>query len=445
MIIVDRELERREEEGRPVRVGLVGAGYMGRAIAFQILSAMKGMRLVAVSNRNVEHAARCYRDAGVDFQSVGSVSAVEDAVARGRYAVTDDAQLLCKAEGIDAIIDATGEFEFGAQVAVEAIRNGKHLILMNAELDSAIGPILKVHADRAGVVYTYTDGDEPGVAMNLYRFVKTIGYRPVAMGQIKGFLDRYRNPDTQAAFAAKHKQKAAMVSSFADGSKLALESTIMANGTGFRPAVRGMHGFPCAHVKDLLTRLPLEQLMDGGVVDFALGAEPHSGAFVVGYNEDPVKQQYMSYFKMGDGPLYMFYIPFHLPHLQLPLTVARAALFGDATLAPLGAPVCDTGAFAKRDLKAGEVIDGMGGFTCYGLIDTFEVSRKENLLPMSLAQGCRLKRDVRKDQPVTYGDVDVPRGRVCDKLRSEQEAHFFGRPAPTHPPAEQPSSPHPLA
>jgi predicted homoserine dehydrogenase-like protein len=430
MIIVDRELERRAEEGRPVRVGLVGAGYMARGIALQIVSAMKGMRLVAVSNRTIENATRCYRDAGVDsIEEVDSVSALEDAAARGRYAVTDDAQLLCEAESIDAIIDATGEFEFGAHVAVDTIRNGKHLILMNAELDSAIGPILKVHADRAGVVYTYTDGDEPGVAMNLYRFVKTIGYRPVAMGQLKGFLDRYRNPDTQAGFAAKHKQKAAMVSSFADGSKLSLESTIMGNGTGFRPAVRGMQGYPCAHVNELLTRLPQDQLMNGGLVDFALGAAPHSGAFVVGYNEEPVKRQYMSYFKMGDGPFYMFYTPYHLPHLQLPLTVARAVLFGDATLAPLGAPVCDTGTFAKRDLKAGEVLDGMGGFTCYGLIDTIEASRRDNLLPMSFSQGCRLKRDLPKDQAVTYADVDVPPGRLCDKLRAEQEAHFFGNTA----------------
>ncbi len=427
MIIVDRELERREKEGRPVRVGLVGAGYMARGIALQLLSPVKGMRLVAISNRHVEPAMRCYQDAGVSsVQRVDSAGALEDAAASGRYSVTEDAGLLCKAESIDAIIDATGEYEFGAHVAVEAIRNRKHLILLNAELDAAVGPILKVKADRAGVVYTYTDGDEPGVGMNLYRLVQSIGCKPVAMGQIKGLLDRYRNPDTQAAFAAKYKQKPAMVASFADGSKLSLESTVMANATGFRPAVRGMHGFPCAHVKDLLNRLPVAQMLEGGVVDFALGAEPYNGAFVVGYNEHPIKRQYMSYFKMGDGPFYMFYIPFHLPHLQLPLSVARAVLFNDATVAPLGAPVCDTGAFAKRDLKAGEVLDGMGGFTCYGLIDTMDASRRENLLPMSLSPSCRLRRDVRKDQPVTYRDVELPPGRLCDKLRSEQEAHFFG-------------------
>jgi predicted homoserine dehydrogenase-like protein len=332
--------------------------------------------------------------------------------------------LLCRAENIEAIIDATGEVEFGAHVVMEAIKHGKHVILMNAELDATVGPILKVYAEKAGVVLTYTDGDEPGVEMNLYRFVKTIGYKPVLMGQIKGFLDRYRNPETQRGFAEKHRQKAAMVASFADGSKLCLESVIMANATGFKPGTRGMFGHRCAHVKDLLKLFTPDQLLQGGLVDFALGAEPHTGAFVMGYNDHPIKKEYMSYFKMGDGPFYMFYTPYHLPHLQLPLTVARAVLFRDATLTPLGGPVCDTGTFAKRDLKAGEVLDGMGGFTCYGLIDTYEVSRKENFLPMALCQGCRLKRDVPKDQVISYADIELPPGRLCDKLRAEQTEYF---------------------
>ena len=212
MVIVDTALEKREKEGNPIRVALVGAGYMGRGIALEIVTAMVGMKLVAVSNRRLSEAKRAYTEAGVDsVVTVSSADELEGAIAKGRYAVTEDAMLLCRAGNIEAIIDATGEVEFGAHVAMEAIKHGKHVIMMNAELDSSIGPILKVYADRAGVVLTYTDGDEPGVAMNLYRFVKSIGYKPVMMGQIKGFLDRYRNPDTQKAFAEKHKQKAAMV------------------------------------------------------------------------------------------------------------------------------------------------------------------------------------------------------------------------------------------
>ena len=219
MLIVDTALAKRAAAGNPVRVAMVGAGYMARGIALQILTAMPGIRLVAISNRTLSQAERAYREAGVEVSSaVGTVAQLEQAIRDNRFVVTDDPMLLCQAGDVEAVIETTGEVEFGTRVAFEAIRNGKHVILINAEIDASVGPILKVHADRAGVVYTYTDGDEPGVAMNLFRFVDSMGYKPVLMGQIKGFLNRYRNPDTQKEFAEKHKQKAAMVASFADGS-----------------------------------------------------------------------------------------------------------------------------------------------------------------------------------------------------------------------------------
>lgn len=428
MIILDTALAKRLAAGNPIRVGMVGAGYMARGIALQILTAMPGIRLVAISNRTPAQAERAYRDAGAEVSgSVADGGALDAAIRAGRYVVTDDPMLLCRSGPIEAIIETTGEVEFGSQVALEAIRNGKHVILMNAEVDASIGPILKVYADRAGVVYTYTDGDEPGVAMNLLRFVDSMGYRPVLTGQIKGFLDHYRNPETQRGFAEKYQQKAAMVASFADGSKLALESAIIGNATGFVPGKRGMYGHTCAHVKDLLQKFDVAAFANGGMVDFVLGAEPHTGAFVMAYNDHPVKKKYMAYFKFGEGPLYMFYTPYHLPHMQLPHSVARAVLFADPTLTPRGAPVCDTVAVAKRDLKAGERLDGMGGFTCYGLVDRYETLRAEDALPMALSVDCRLKRDIAKDQPIRNQDVELPPGRTCDRLRAEQTAHFAGK------------------
>lgn len=425
MIIVDTALANRLHSGNPVRVAMVGAGYMARGIALQIITAMPGIRLVAISNRDVAKAEGAYRGAGVDSVTrVETAAQLEDAIANGRYAVTDDPHLLCAAGGVEAIIETTGDVEFGTRVAFDAIGNGKHIVLMNAEVDASVGPILKVHADRAGVVYTYSDGDEPGVAMNLFRFVDSMGYKPVLMGQIKGFLNRYRNPDTQREFAKKHDQKPAMVASFADGSKLAIESAIMGNATGFVPGVRGMIGHEVPHVKELMKRYRPEDFAAGGQVDFALGAEPHTGAFVMAFNDHPEKMKYMSYFKFGEGPLYMFYTPYHLPHMQLPHTVARAVLFKDPTLAPIGAPVCDTVSMAKRDLKAGERLDGMGGFTCYGMVDSYENCRRNDDLPIALSVDCVLKRDVAKDQPISYRDVELPAGRLCDKLRAEQTSHF---------------------
>jgi predicted homoserine dehydrogenase-like protein len=177
-------------------------------------------------------------------------------------------------------------------------------------------------------------------------------------------------------------------------------------------------------VRDTLRLFALDELLAGGIVDYVLGAEPHTGAFVLGYTDHPIKQEYLRYFKMGDGPLYAFYTPYHLPHLQVVPTIARAALFGDATVAPRGAPVCDVLTVAKRDLKAGEVLDGIGGFTCYGTVDNAEVTRRDNLLPMGLSEGCRLVRDVGRDQAIAYDDVVLPEGRLADRLRAEQAAHF---------------------
>lgn len=425
MIIVDTALERREKDGQPIRVGIVGAGYMGRGIASQLLRPPAGMRLAAISNRTLSKAEDALRASGrKEFEVVRTVQQLDSAISHGQVSVTDDAMLLCSASNIDVIIDATSDLECGAAVVVSALEHRKHVVLLNAVLDATVGPILKTYADRNGVVITYTDGDEPGVAVNLFRFVKTIGLRPVAAGNLKGLLDPYRNPDTQKAFAERVNQTASMITSFADGTKLSMECTILANSTGLRVGKRGMYGPKCAHVKDALNLFPREQLVHGGLVDFLIGAEPHTGVFVIGHGEDPVNAQYMNFFKMGDGPFYLFYTPFHLPQVQVISTIARAALFHDATTSPIGRPVCDVLTIAKRDLRAGEMLDGIGGFTCYGVIENADVAQRQDALPMGLSERCRLKRNIPKDQTITYNDVELPPGRLSDKLRTEQNQFF---------------------
>lgn len=434
MIILDTALARRAEEGRPVRVALVGAGYMARCIALQMVSSVRGMELVVIANRTPEKAETAFHEAGVpDPVRVSTTAQLEQAIAQGRPAVTDDALMMCRAEGIDAVIEATGHVEFGTQVCFESLRNGKHVILLSAEIDASVGPILKTYADSAGLVYTYTDGDEPGVGMNLYRLLDSMGYRPVLMGQLKGMLDRYRNPDTQQDFAKRYGQNPTVLASFADGSKLALEATIMGNATGFVPQVRGMKGYPLAHINDMLAEFTADDFAEEGFVEFALGAAPHTGAFVICHNDHPAKRHLMGYLKMGEGPLYMFYQPFHLPPWQIVHSVGRAVVFNDPTSTPRGAPVCDSITYAKRDLRAGERLDGMGGFTCYGLVERYDVCRRENYLPMAISLDCVLVRDIAKDEPITYDDVTLPPDRLCDRLRVEQDQRFpvqAGAPAP---------------
>lgn len=425
VILTDTALAKRLQANNPVRVAMVGAGYMSQCIALQIIQATPGMRLVAISNRTPAKAEQVFRDAGVnETVRASTAAALENAISRNQYVVTDDPSIIWEAGSVEAVIEVTGDPEFGTRVAYESLCHGKHVILLNAEVDASVGAILKTYADRSGVVYSYTDGDEPGVMMNLFRLVESMGCKPMLVGQLKGMLDRYRTPATQREFAEKFNVNAAIVSSFADGSKLNLESAIMGNATGFSPAIRGMHGHPCAHVKDLMGKFNLDDFKDGGLVEYVLGAEPHTGAFVMAYNEQPVRGKLLAYLKMGAGPFYMFYTPYHLPPMQLPHSVARAVLFNDPTITPRGAPTCDTIAYAKRDLKTGERLDGMGGFTNYGLVDKYAVCRKGDFLPMAVSLDCTMKRDIPKDQPITYADVSLPRDRMVDKLRAEQIARF---------------------
>lgn len=424
-MIVDTALTERHEAGRPIRVGLVGAGFMGRSMTRQMLQFTHGMRVVAIANRTLEHAERCFADADAGKATrVADIEGLDSAIRDGIPAVTDEPALLCASGEIDAILEATGELEHGARVAMAAIAGGKHLVLVNAELDATVGPMLKVHADRAGVVITNADGDEPGVAMNLVRFVRAIGVRPVMAGNVKGFLDPYRNPDTQRGFAEKWGLSPKMATSFADGTKQSMECTVLSNATGFRVARRGMSGHKVGHVREVLGVVDVDELVAQPLVEYLLGAEPGSGAFAVGFDPDPDRASYMEYFKMGDGPLYVFYRPFHLTHLEAPLSVARAVLFRDPTITPMGAPVSEVVAIAKRDLIAGEELDGVGGYACYGSIDRTESARGDNILPMGLTDGAILRRPVPKDQTVTMDDVDLPPGRLIDELWMEQARHF---------------------
>ena len=432
MTAIDELLKQRHDQGNPIKIALVGAGAAAKMIALHLLVAPpKGIRLVAIGNRTLTHAQQAFSDAGVrSVTTATTAAALDGAIAKGGAAVTDNGLLVCEASNVDAIVDCTGTIDYGARLATCAIQHRKHVILVNSELDATLGPILKVQADRAGVTFTNADGDEPGVAMTLLRYLRSIGLVPVAAGNLKGMVDRYRTPETQRGFAAEYSMNPNIVTSFADGTKLAMEATVIANATGFKVGKRGMYGPPCAHVKEIVNHLPLKQLLDGGLVDYALGAEPYTGAFVVVHEEHPLKQKHLGYLKMGKGPLYVFYTPFHLPHIQLASTLGRAVLGQDATVAPLGGPVCEVATVAKKALKRGDVLDGVGGFASYGVIENSPAFNADELLPMGLSEGCRLTRDIAKDEPIRCADVEVPPGRFADKLHAEQRDHFSSHAGP---------------
>ena len=307
VIAADTVLAQRESDGNPVRVAMVGAGVTARMIALQLATPIPGMRLVAIANRTVKKATQAFSNAGVpEAEVVLDLGRLEENIDKGRASVVEEPNLVCQAGNIDVIVEVTGTVEFGAHVASAAIRHRKHVVLVNAELDSTVGPILKFHAERAGVVLTNTDGDEPGVAMTLLRYLRSVGLKPVAAGNLKGMIDRYRTPETQRDFATKYNQDAAKVTSFADGTKLSMETCILANATGFKVGQRGMYGPKCAHVREMAKLLPLDQLLTDGLVDYALGAEPHTGAFVIVHEEHPRKQKELGLLQVGRWTLLRF-------------------------------------------------------------------------------------------------------------------------------------------
>lgn len=425
MTAVLRALEARAAAGDPIRVGLVGAGYAGRGFATRVIRRSSGIELVAVANRTIGEAERAYLDAGVDSPGhVGSAADLDVAIRNHRPVVTDDPTVLTDAAAIEAIVEATGDVEFGAQVAVRAIAAGKHLILINAELDSTLGPLLKTRADAAGVVMTDMAGDQPAVIMDLVDEIRLLGFRPILAGNIKSLLDHRRTPETQAEFARAHGQRPRMVTSFADGTKIAAEMAVVANATGFGVAARGMLGPRAQRVEQASGLFDLEALLERPIVDYLLGAEPSFGVFVLGFEDDVLTRDYMHFYKMGTGPVYTFYRPFHLGPLETVQSVARAVLFHDPAVAPLGAPVTEVVAHAKRPLRAGETLDGIGGFTVYGLLENTGTARRERLLPMGLTDGATMVHAVEIDVALTFDDVTLAPDRLASRLWFEQADRF---------------------
>ena len=427
--MIDRDLQRLEDSVRPIRVGLVGAGYIGVPAAVQLIRHVPGIRVAAIASHQLTDAGKAYHLTGQEKPvTAETVSQVNQAVYQNHPVIAADGLLLAQSDEIDVILDLTSSIEGGAALTVTAIEHGKHVVGYNAELSATVGPILKQKADRAGVVITEADGDQPGVLMNLYRFIVSMGMRPVLCGNIKGLEDHYRTPETQQSFAAKWGQKPHMVTSFADGTKISFEQAVIANATNMRVAKRGMIGLqvaPGTSVEEAAKQYDTEALLAGlGIVDFVIGAAPAPGVFILAASDDALHQQFMRYYKMGDGPLYCFTRPYHLCHLEIAGSIARAALYGDATVAPQGGLHVEVVATAKRDLHPGDKLDGIGQFMLYGQCENADVLQREVLLPMGLAEGAVVQREIARDEVLRVRDVQMPPERLVDRLRQEQDAYF---------------------
>ena len=402
-----------------ISVAVAGAGLMGRGTIRQI-NLTPGMCASLVINRSIERAVDALIDCGTDAADIvvsNRCNELQEAIHARRPAVTSCVQALRDLEGIDAAVEVTGAVEYGASMAMHAIAGGKHVIMMNAETDATVGCALKQLADEAGVVYSNSDGDQPGVLKRLVDYVAGLGFDVVAAVNCKGFMNVHATPDSIRQWALKQNTSLPMTTAFTDGTKMNIENAVLCNATGLVPEVRGMHG-----VKTDLSRA-LEDCTTAfqrrGIVDYTLGGNFGGGVFVIGYGDDPVMvQPYMKYLKMGDGPNYLFFRPYHLCHMETPLSIAEAVLDHEPTIAPLGAPVVEVIAIAKRDLHAGDTLDGIGGYTIYGEIDT--VGRAANLLPVGLADGVRITQPISRGQPIPVAAVELNDASLLVRLRQQQ-------------------------
>lgn len=427
MIIADKFLQAREKEGKPIRVGLWGAGEMAKGMVNQVMKYVPGMEVAAIANRTLSKAIDIYEYVGFSAEVCNDKVSLQQCLSSGGFAVTDKASLLCEVEGLDLLVECTGTIDYAAHLIMKAIEHKKHVLLFNPEVDATVGPILKVYADRAGVMLSGCEGDQPGVIMNLFRFVKGLGLTPLLCGNIKGLQDFYRNPTTQANFAAQWEMSPNMVTSFADGTKISIEQACVANATGMGVAKRGMYGYDYrGHIDDMVAMYDIEELKRlGGIVDYVVGPKPAPGVFVFATTDDPLTKRNLHYMKLGEGPLYSFYIPYHLIYFEIPNSIARMVLFNDVVMAPIGGPIVEVITHAKTDLKAGKVLDNIGGYDTYGQCDNATTVRKENLLPIGLAEGAVLKRDIAKDEVISFADVEMPEETLTQRLYKEQIEMFF--------------------
>lgn len=430
MLNMNRKLIKREQEGKIIRTGIVGAGQMGRGMVTQ-MALMHGITPAIVSDIQVQNAVNAFKYAGISDDDIAIAKTLEEAnryMEAGKYVACEDANFISETNLVEVAIDATGVPDVGAHVATESMKNGKHVVMLNVETDVVIGPYLKRLAEQNGVLYTGSAGDEPGAVMELYDFATAMGMEVKVMGKGKNNrLARECNPDTCLEEATRRKMSPKMLCSFKDGTKTMVEMTAMSNATGLVPDVIGGHGIAC-DVKGLNDMYRLKEdggiLNKHGVVEFVNGIAP--GVFVTVSTENPEIAYQMGYHSMGPGPLWTLYRPYHLCNLETPLTVAKLVIDGETTIVPKAGLVSECITVAKRDLKAGEYIDGIGGFTTYGSIATKEESDAMGYVPYGLVtKGAKMLKDAKKGQLLTLDMVELDTSTLIYKLRKEQDAMTF--------------------
>ncbi|WP_367297918.1 NAD(P)H-dependent oxidoreductase [Loigolactobacillus coryniformis] len=410
-----QQLQQREAEENPIRVGVIGAGQMGFGMISQI-AGIPGMVVTGISDINIANAEKAKESFNKNSKTPVDIL------------TSTDFKEIVHSDRVEVLVDATGVTEVGAQLALETLIAKKHLVLLNVEIDVTIGPLMKKLYDAGNLVYTGSDGDEPAVTTGLFEFAKSMGMKVLVAGKGKNNKIRLEaNPDTAKAEADGKHMSPHMLAAFQDGTKTMAEMTLLSNATGLLPDITGMHGIK-ADLDGTVEQLDLKKdggvLDNFGVVEYVDGIAP--GVFVIVEGQNKGVANEMNYLlKKGDRKHHILYRPFHLASLETPLTIAKAVLNHDHAIVPIGAPVSETIAVAKRDIKAGETIDGIGGYSVRGVIEAHTEFIKNEHVPVGCITGKSIaKRDIKNGEALTKASIELDETTTVVKLRQLQDSVF---------------------
>lgn len=422
-------LKKKLEKFGNIGVSIVGAGLMGSSLVSQ-LKLIKNMKTVVHSSRNVESVLKAFKMAGIDDDEIvvtNNLNVAEKAIKEGKYVATDNNELVYLNSGTHCVVECTGDTNCGAEIAYNSLINKKHVVSLNVEADVVVGHILKKVAKENGVIYSGTAGDEPGAILEIFDFADFLGFEILAAGKGKNNkLDFEANPETLEAEAIEKGVSPRMLTSFVDGTNTMIELNAVCNATGLVPDVVGCHKIESS-AKELAEKFSTKDegglLNNYGIVDFVMGVAP--GVFVIVRSSSDIITSEMKYLKMGDGPNFTIYRPYHLTSIETPLTIAKAVIDNEAHIEPrFEKPIAETVAVAKRDIKAGERLDGIGGFTVYGTLTKYDHAKEKNLLPIGLISGNTIaKNPIQKGSFITFDDVKVDNSTFINKLRKIQETN----------------------
>lgn len=413
--------QRLQRLDRDLNVSVIGTGSIGHCLVHQVQLTPR-MAPVAVADVRLDKAVACAEQLGLDYAVVATARELTAALDRGVCAVTGEGGLLAACDRIDVCFEATNALVPAYHHARSALRHGQHVVMMNFEADLMFGTLLVDEARRQGRVYTASDGDQPTAIKRVVDDLELWGFELVCAGNMKGYHDLYVNPTTIAPEADKRGLDHKMCSSYTDGTKMCVEMAVVANALGMVAPRPGMHGARIEHVLDIFDHVEVEATWreHGAFVDYVVGAQPKGGVFAIGYTESELQRHTLGWYPpdLGEGPFYLFYRPFHLGAIEAMNCVVEAVCDGDARLQPKEHKT-NVFAYGKKDLAAGDLVDGMGGYAAYGLIDNLDERGRHPGLPILLADDLPLLKPVEKDRPILLADVDVTRASEAFALYRE--------------------------